>query len=51
MPTLTAGIAAEGFNYAPGPAYAARALFYNLAALDCNVTPIGLALAPLAANT
>lgn len=45
---LTAGIAAEGFNYAPGPAYAARALAYNLAALSRNVTPVGLALAAIA---
>jgi 4-amino-4-deoxy-L-arabinose transferase-like glycosyltransferase len=45
---LTAGIAAEGFNYAPGPAYAARALLYNLGALNRNVTPVGLALAAFA---
>jgi hypothetical protein len=41
----TAGISADGFNYRPGPAYAAQALFFNLQALAAN---LGLAL-PLAA--
>jgi len=41
----TAGISADGFNYSPGPAYAAHALLFNLEALAAN---LGLAL-PLAA--
>ena len=41
----TAGISADGFNYSPGPAYAAHALLFNLEALALN---LGLAL-PLAA--
>lgn len=42
---LTAGIAADGFNYTPGPAYAAEALGYDLRALSANLTPVALALA------
>jgi hypothetical protein len=42
---LTAGIAADGFNYQPGIAYALEALGVNLRALWDNLTPIGLGLA------
>jgi 4-amino-4-deoxy-L-arabinose transferase-like glycosyltransferase len=45
---LTAGIAADGFNYRPGLAYAAEALAANGWALAANVTPLGLALAGFA---
>jgi hypothetical protein len=45
---LTAGIAADGFNYQPGLAYAAEALATNVQALSANLTPIGLALAGFA---
>jgi Dolichyl-phosphate-mannose-protein mannosyltransferase len=41
----TAGISADGFNYSPGPAYAAHALLFNFEALAAN---LGLAL-PLVA--
>ena len=41
---LTAGIAADGFNYRPGPAYALEALVMNLRALSDNLTPLSLAL-------
>src|SRR5204863_247656 len=42
---LTAGIAADGFNYQPGLAYALQALGVNLWAIAANLTPIGLGLA------
>jgi 4-amino-4-deoxy-L-arabinose transferase-like glycosyltransferase len=42
---LTAGIAADGFNYQPGLAYAAEALATNVRALSASLTPAGLALA------
>jgi len=42
---LTAGIAADGFNYAPGLRYALEALGYNLRALADNLSWPGLALA------
>jgi hypothetical protein len=42
---LTAGIAADGFNYEPGLAYALKALGVNLWAITTNLTPIGLGLA------
>jgi hypothetical protein len=42
---LTAGISADGFNYSPGPAYAAKALWYDLSALAGNLTIPGLLLA------
>jgi len=41
----TAGIAADGFNYAPGPAYAALSLSRNFAALTANLGLLGLLLA------
>ena len=41
----TAGIAGDGFNYAPGPAYALEALLFNLRALLDNVGLLGLLLA------
>jgi hypothetical protein len=42
---LTAGIAADGFNYQPGLAYAGTALATNLRALAENVSTVGLAMA------
>jgi 4-amino-4-deoxy-L-arabinose transferase-like glycosyltransferase len=45
----TAGISADGFNYAPGPAFAAKALGYNLSALAANVGLFGLLLAAVGA--
>lgn len=42
---LTAGISADGFNHAPGLGYAWDALLYNLAALNANLGPFGLAFA------
>lgn len=44
---LTAKIAADGFNYQAGFAYATTALLANVKALGTNVTPLGLALAAL----
>jgi len=41
---LTAGVSADGFNYAPGLDYALLALGENLATLYENLGPIGLAL-------
>ena len=41
---LSFAIAADGFNYAPGPAYAALALRFNAAALWTEIGPGGLAL-------
>jgi len=46
----TAGISADGFNYSPGPAYAAHALFFNLKALAANLG-LGLPLAAWGAAT
>ena len=45
---LTAGIAADGFNYEPGLAYALEALVANAGALAANITPVGIALAGFA---
>jgi hypothetical protein len=45
---LTAKIAADGFNYQAGFAYAAKALLANLYTLVLELTPAGVALALLA---
>jgi 4-amino-4-deoxy-L-arabinose transferase-like glycosyltransferase len=45
----TAGIAADGFNYEPGLAYAALSLSRNFAALTANIGLLGLLLALLGA--
>lgn len=45
---LTAKIAADGFNYQAGPAYAMKALAANLATLWHNLTPVGVLLAVFA---
>jgi len=45
----TAGISADGFNYAPGPAFAAKALAYNFGALAQNIGLFGLLLAAIGA--
>jgi len=42
---LTAKIAADGFNYQAGIAYATQALLANLATLARNLTPLGVLLA------
>jgi hypothetical protein len=46
---LTAKIAADGFNYQAGIAYATQALLANLGTLAHNLTPAGILLAVFAA--
>lgn len=46
---LTAKIAADGFNYQAGVAYATQALVANLQTLMHNLTPLGVLLAVFAA--
>lgn len=48
---LTAKIAADGFNYQAGTAYAMQALAVNLQTLMHNLTPVGVLLALFAAVT
>jgi hypothetical protein len=45
----TAGISADGFNYQPGPAFAAKSLASNLGVLVDNVGLLGLLLASFGA--
>lgn len=45
---LTSGIAADGFNYHAGPAYAALALRVNLATVNSNLTWLAMLLAAIA---
>lgn len=45
---LTAKLAADGFNYQAGPAYASAALVANLGTLAHNLTPVGVLLALIA---